>query len=86
MEVEEFSKNLGFRNSHLLKERQYWKAQGGPGSYEISEALFKRKSSAKVDNLSFGHQKRFHSVIKSCAPPPGIKSILYFNNCYKPLL
>lgn len=71
-ELEEFSKNLGYRNAHILKERQFWKAQGGPGTYDIDENLFKRKSASRAENAGLGREKRFQSAIKYEAPPPSI--------------
>lgn len=69
-ELEEFSKNLGYRNAHILKERQFWKAHGGPGTYEIDENLFRKKSSSRAENTGLGCEKRFRSIIKYDAPPP----------------
>lgn len=69
--MEEFSENLGFRNAHILKERQLWRSQGGPGTYDVNEDLFKKKSSSHAENAGMGREKRFYSVIKYDAPPPG---------------
>lgn len=96
-ELEEFSKNLGYRNAHILKDRQFWKAQGGPGTYEIDENLFRRKSSSRAENTGLGCEKRFQSAIKQDAPPPSkfliknqqllLKKIsdIYFKNISKQL-
>lgn len=68
---EEFSNNLGFRNAHVLKTRRFLKSLGGPGTYDISEEVFARKSSNRGVDSGFGKQPKFYSTIKSFQPPPG---------------
>lgn len=70
-EVEKFSTNLGYRNAYILEDRRFWKSQGGPGTYDISDSLFRKHTSSCKTDTFCGSQKRFHTTIKKEAPPPG---------------
>lgn len=69
--IEEFSQNLGFRNPVLLETRKLMKTMCGPGTYDVDENVFKKKSCLVSENRGFGAQKRFQSTIKHNFPPPG---------------
>lgn len=65
-----FSQNLGYRNAHILQERIFYKSLGGPGSYDVSEEQFHKKTSNNAKDVDFGKEKRFRSYIKFDQPPP----------------
>ncbi|KAF2893014.1 hypothetical protein ILUMI_13154 [Ignelater luminosus] len=70
-DIEEFSQNLGFRNTHILKERKFRKSLGGPGFYDISDELLKKQTSSCLCNVGFGKQRRFWDPLENNNPPPG---------------
>ncbi|CAG9770159.1 unnamed protein product [Ceutorhynchus assimilis] len=71
VEIEEFSKFLGFRNAKILNERQFAKTMRGPGSTEVDENLYRRKSHLAKDNVGFGSGPRISKYIHGQeAPPP----------------
>lgn len=76
MSAKSFSENLGYRNAYTLHERKFYKSLGGPGSYDISEELFRTKSCNKAKDVDFGKEKRFISLKKFDQPPPGNKNNL----------
>lgn len=69
--MEEFSANLGYRNARILEERKFWKGQGGPGTYEITDYLYTRQTSSCKTDVMGGALEKFHSFIKHDNPPPG---------------
>lgn len=78
LELEEFSQYLGFRNAHLLQEREFFKTLGGPGSNDVNEDLLKKPSSSRKDNVGFGSGLRFAKCIEGQIAPPPSKLIV----CY----
>ncbi|XP_041987053.1 lymphocyte expansion molecule-like [Aricia agestis] len=64
IELEEWAKNLGYRNTAILRERKWFKSILGPAWYERKDA----GSIAKSPN--FSKNLRFITVINN-APPPG---------------
>ncbi|XP_030759573.1 lymphocyte expansion molecule-like [Sitophilus oryzae] len=70
LELEEFSKFLGFKNAHILRERIFQKSLRGPGSQEINENLFKTKSASAFENVGFGSGSRMHKEIMGQDSPP----------------
>lgn len=80
LELEEFSKYLGFRNAHVLQERQFFKTLGGPGGNDVNEDLMKRQSSSWKDNVGFGSGPRFAKCIEGQEAPPPSK---FFLLCYQ---
>ncbi|KAH1011885.1 hypothetical protein HUJ04_001158 [Dendroctonus ponderosae] len=71
LEVEEFSKFLGFRNAHILKQRQFERTMRGPGSTDVAEKLFATLTGSRKDNVGFGNGPRFaKELVGQEAPPP----------------
>lgn len=84
VDIEEFSKNLGFRNAIILEQRKYWKSKGGPGVYDIVSTG--QKSSSCMYNVSFGTDKRFRVSNTSDYPAPstyatGIRNYIDKSRC-----
>lgn len=72
---------MGFRNSHILQERIFFKSLGGPGNYDVPEELFHTKSCNQASNVGFGKEKRFRSCIKQDGPPPGSLHVNTLDTC-----
>nr|CAI5817707.1 unnamed protein product [Callosobruchus analis] len=72
VESEAFSKFLGFRNAHLLKEREFYKTLRGPGTNDMNEALFKQQRSSVLENVGLGAGERFTYLNENedNIPPP----------------
>ncbi|CAH2004256.1 unnamed protein product [Acanthoscelides obtectus] len=72
VESEAYSKFLGFRNAHLLKEREFYETLRGPGTNDTNEALFKQQRSSVLDNVGLGAGKRFTYLkgFDENIPPP----------------
>ncbi|XP_076254015.1 ciliary microtubule-associated protein 2 [Rhynchophorus ferrugineus] len=69
LEVEEFSKFLGFRNSHILYEREFDKSMRGPGTHDVN--LSEKMSGSVLNNVGFGSGSRFSkNYVGQDAPPP----------------
>ncbi|KAF5284924.1 hypothetical protein FQA39_LY16879 [Lamprigera yunnana] len=71
--MEEYSKNLGYRNAKLLLEREFRRTFGGPGSYDIPDAIFKPLLSSCMYNVGFTRQRRFYCD-RMDVPAPGTYS------------
>ncbi|XP_023312944.1 uncharacterized protein LOC111693037, partial [Anoplophora glabripennis] len=69
LEVEEFSKNLGYRNANLLYEREFYKSLRGPGANDVNEEYYKKSNHSVLSNTGLGTGDRFRSDCDD-APPP----------------
>ncbi|KAL3271294.1 hypothetical protein HHI36_021784 [Cryptolaemus montrouzieri] len=78
VELEEFSKFLGFRNAPILAARAFQRIHRGPGTYNIPEDIDKQKSCSVVENKGFTMKKRFSTHFKHDVPPPDT----YFRDIY----
>ncbi|KAK9754101.1 hypothetical protein QE152_g1596 [Popillia japonica] len=67
---EEYAANLGFRNPAILKQRKVLAAVGGPGSYNISEDVYKKKSHSILKDVNFGNEVKFFQFDER-TPAPG---------------
>lgn len=77
---EEYAANLGFRNHTILEERRYLKSIGGPGSYDISEQIYKKKSFSILNDVNFGYEVKFFQL-NDCVPAPGTYTKDITNSC-----
>lgn len=81
LELEEFSKYLGFRNAHVLQEREFFKTLGGPGGNDVNEDLMKRQSSSQKDNVGFGSGPRLAKCVEGQVAPPPSKFLRFDYYC-----
>ncbi|KRT79409.1 hypothetical protein AMK59_8469 [Oryctes borbonicus] len=79
-DCEQFAENLGFRNHALLEQRKYYKAVGGPGSYDISEDIYKKKSHSVRKDVNFGNEVKFFHI-SDYTPAPGTYTGNILNSC-----
>ncbi|GJQ85920.1 hypothetical protein Trydic_g21771 [Trypoxylus dichotomus] len=79
-DCEEFAANLGYRNRALLEERNHLKRDRGPGTYNISEDVYKRKSHSVRKNVNIGSEKKFFEL-SDCTPAPGTYTGNILNSC-----
>lgn len=66
-EMEDWSKNLGYRNQAILRQRRRMAAQGGPAWCTLNEPASYQPA---CNNVNFGRAPRFRCS-KSFVPPPG---------------
>lgn len=66
-ELENWSKNLGYRNQHVLKQRRWQSSIGGPAWTNVPDEV---KYEPACRNVGFGRTPRFKSSIVSY-PGPG---------------
>ncbi|KAK9874122.1 hypothetical protein WA026_002475 [Henosepilachna vigintioctopunctata] len=69
VELEEFSRFLGFRNAPILAEREFQKTHRGPGTYMIPDEMDRQRTFSLAKNKDFTSGKRFSSTIKYDSPP-----------------
>ncbi|XP_044762716.1 lymphocyte expansion molecule-like isoform X1 [Coccinella septempunctata] len=69
VELEEFSKFLGYRNAPILEARAFQRIHRGPGTYNIPDDIDKRKSCSVVENKGFTTERKFCSHFKYNFPP-----------------
>ncbi|XP_045465475.1 lymphocyte expansion molecule-like isoform X1 [Harmonia axyridis] len=78
VELEEFSKFLGFRNAPILEARAFQRVHRGPGTYNIPEDIDRQKSCSVVENKGFTTERKFCTHFKYNIPPMNT----YFRNIY----
>ncbi|XP_060534099.1 ciliary microtubule-associated protein 2 [Cylas formicarius] len=72
LELEEFSRCLGYRNYDVLYERKFFSSLRGPGTQDIDETFYSKQTCSVKDNVGFGTEKRFSKSLQSLAnPAPG---------------
>ncbi|XP_050361456.1 uncharacterized protein LOC126780792 [Nymphalis io] len=66
-ELEDWARNLGYRNQKVLQQRKWFGTILGPAWHEVS---YGKKYEAACKNLSFGRTPR-HKITKNDIPGPG---------------
>ncbi|XP_048488639.1 uncharacterized protein LOC125491219 [Plutella xylostella] len=77
-DLEQWSKNLGYRNESILAQRRWWRSVLGPAWHDVREP---KCEPAACQNLGFGRTRRFQPASTTAGPPPGT---YYKENPYHP--
>ncbi|KAF9817117.1 hypothetical protein SFRURICE_013905 [Spodoptera frugiperda] len=67
-ELEEWAKNLGYRNQKILEQRQWTRSLLGPAWHEVNEVP---KYEPACKNVGFGRTPRFKPMLRHAVPDPG---------------